>query len=188
MLELLAYLVVGLGAIGAFLLTLLGMAIVVALNKMVTDELRARIDDIPAALVELALLAAPPSDRDHLRVDWVDNLLVAFDAKNARYPLSRLYRSAEFVFPLFGTSITLRTQARSVRRKAEQDERNERLLGPELDVIDAIITDPANPISGSFRTKVYIQAKVWESNELTREQIDKLPVYYKPSRVTLSDK
>jgi hypothetical protein len=123
MTTLLIYVIVGLIAIGAFLVA----AFVVTLNKMVTDEMRARLDDIPAVLVALALRLAPADRRDFLRADWVDNLLVAFDEKNARYPVSRILRSLPFVLPLFGTATVLRGRARAVRRQAEQDEKLERL-------------------------------------------------------------
>ena len=82
MLTLLLYLVVGLAAICAFLVG----AFVITLNKMVTDEMRARLDAIPAVLVALALRLAPADQRQFLRVDWMDNLLVAFYEKN---PLPR---------------------------------------------------------------------------------------------------
>ena len=120
MATLLLYLVVGLLAIGAFLVG----AFVVTLNKQDGDRQdRARLDDIPAVLVAVALRLAPADQREFLRVDWVDNLLVAFDEKNARYPVSRIVRSLWFVLPLFGTAMGLRRQARAVRRRAAKDER-----------------------------------------------------------------
>lgn len=126
MTTLVIYLIVGLIAIGAFLLA----AFVVTLNKMVTDEMRARLEEIPAILVALALRLAPAEQRDRLRVDWVDNLLIAFDEKNARYPVSRILRALPFVLPLFGTAAELRSQARGIRRRAEHDEKLERVPEP----------------------------------------------------------
>lgn len=128
MTTLLIYVIVGLIAIGAFLVA----AFVVTLNKMVTDEMRARLDDIPAVLVALALRLAPADRRDFLRADWVDNLLVAFDEKNARYPAARLVRSLPFVLPLFGTAFGRQRQARAIPRQAEQDEKLERLPEPQV--------------------------------------------------------
>ncbi|MDT5258442.1 MAG: hypothetical protein QOD10_3522 [Mycobacterium sp.] len=125
---LLLYLIVGLGAVGA----ILAAAFVGALHSIVSDEVRARIDDIPAVLVELALRLAPEAQRDFLRVDWVDNLLVAFDEKNARYPAARLVRSLPFVLPLFGTAFGRQRQARAIPRQAEQDEKLERLPEPQV--------------------------------------------------------
>ncbi len=109
MLTLLLYLVVGLAAIYVFLVG----AFVITLNKMVTDEMRARLDAIPAVLVALALRLAPADQRQFLRVDWMDNLLVAFDEKNARYPVTRIFLSLPFALPLFGTATRLRRQARA---------------------------------------------------------------------------
>lgn len=124
MLPLLVYLIVGLGAIGAFV----GVSFIVTLNKMVTDEMRARLDDIPALLIELALRLLPPEQRDFYRVDWVDNLLVAFDEQNARYPLMRLLRSVPFVMPLFLVARRIRLNTRLIREQALEDERQERII------------------------------------------------------------
>jgi len=124
MLPLLVYLIVGLGAIGAFI----GASFIVTLNKMFTDEMRARLDDTPALLIELALRLLPPEQRDFYRVDWLDNLLVAFYEQNARYPLMRLLRSVPFVLPLFLAAPRIRRNTRLIREQALEDERQERII------------------------------------------------------------
>lgn len=125
---LLICLIVGLGASGVVVGGYFLAMFIVTVNKLVTDEMRARIDDVPALLVGLALRLAPPGHREFLRDDWVDNLLVAFDEKTTRYPASRLVRSLLFVLPLFGFSAKLRWGARANRRWGEQDEQHERLV------------------------------------------------------------
>jgi len=125
---LLIYLILGLGAIGVVVGGYFLAMFIVTVNKMVTDEMRARIDDVPALLVGVALRLAPAGHRNFLREDWVDNLLVAFDEETARYPMARLVRSLLFVLPLFGFSAKLRWKTRALRRQGEQDEQLERLL------------------------------------------------------------
>ena len=149
---LLLYLVVGLGAIGLFLVG----AFIVTLNKMVTDEMRARLDDIPAVLVALAVRLAPADQREFLRVDWVDNLLVAFDENNARYPVSRIFRSLPFVLPLFGTATVLRGRARAVRRRAEQDVELERLVVRPVGIGEQVVR-PAGIDGQGDVVRAYIQ-------------------------------
>jgi hypothetical protein len=154
MATLLLYLVVGFASFWGFLVA----AFFITLNKMVTDEMRARLDDIPAVLVALALHLAPAHQREVLREDWVDNLLVAFDEKNARYPVTRLFLSVPFVLPLFGMATRLRTQARAVRRRAERDERLERLQ------------------ANALRHEAINKLKLY----LSDDEMNSLPIYTKP--------
>lgn len=124
MLSLWIMLVLGLIVIGGYFVA----SLVAAVNKMVTDEMRARLDDIPAFLVGLALRLLPPEQRDFYRVDWLDNLLVAFDEQNARYPVMRLLRSVPFVMPLFLVARRIRLNTRLIREQALEDERQERII------------------------------------------------------------
>jgi len=115
--------VLGMTAIGGFLVT----AFVVTVNKMVSDELRARLDDIPALLVTLALWCLPEDQREFYRPDWEGSLLVAFNEKNDRYPVTKVLKTLSFVAPLFFAARTIRRETALVRKQGLEDESLERL-------------------------------------------------------------
>lgn len=142
------YLVVGIPAIGAFLVA----AVVVTLNKMVSDELRARLDDIPALLVTLALRCLPENQREFFRPDWEGSLLVAFNEKNGRYPVTKVFKTLAFVFPLFLSARAIRRETALVRKQGLEDESLER-LGPRSMIGPIVLSMKIGGVPRHFTSK-----------------------------------
>ncbi len=98
------------------------------LGKMIGDELRARVDDLPAGFVGLALRLLPPDMRDYYRPDWEGNLLVAFNDETSRYPVTRFFRSFKFGFSLMVGARQIRKETKFIQQAAKHDEQQERLV------------------------------------------------------------
>lgn len=118
------------GAVGvAVLVALMALAALKTLvAKMVSDELRARVDDLPAAFVGLALRMLPAEMRGYYRPDWEGNLLAAFNDDTSRYPVTRFFRSWMFGLSLIVGAQRIRRETKLVRDAALVDEREERLV------------------------------------------------------------
>lgn len=149
-----------LGAVGLGILVMLVAvaALKMLVTKMVSDELRARVDDLPAAFVGVALRLLPPEMREYYRPDWEGNLLVAFNDETSRYPMTRFFRSFRFGFSLMVGAWQIRRETKLVRETARSDERQERLAQPMLEPIALGTLVPA----GAGRT-------AWVSKALCRD-------------------
>jgi hypothetical protein len=120
--------------------------------KMIGDELRARIDDLPALFVWLALRLLPEDMREYYRPDWQGNLLAAFNDETAKYPVTRFLRSFAFGFSLLVGTRQIRKETETIRRTAVNDEQMERL--PQA-MIGGILLSYRRPDG----TLVYIEPK-----------------------------
>lgn len=85
---------------GAVLGTLLFWVGRAAFNKLVGDEARARVDDLPAVILKVALRRLPEEVREFYRVDWESNLLAALHDSTVRYPVTRAFKSLGFAWSL----------------------------------------------------------------------------------------
>src|SRR5204863_4615278 len=96
-------------------------------TKMVSDEMRARVDDLPAVFVGLALRLLPPDMREYYRPDWEGSMLVAFNDETSRYPVTRFFRSFQFGFSLMLGARRISRETNLLRDIAHNDELQERL-------------------------------------------------------------
>jgi WhiB family transcriptional regulator, redox-sensing transcriptional regulator len=153
-----SFLIVGGVGLGVLVVLVAVTALKMLVAKMVSDELRARVDDLPAAFVALALRLLPPEMREYYRPDWEGNLLVAFNDETSRYPITRFFGSFRFGFSLMVGARKIRRETKLVRETACDDERQERLAQPMLETIDLGTLVPA----GAGRT-------AWISKALCRD-------------------
>ncbi|MDR3661839.1 MAG: hypothetical protein P4L86_15900 [Mycobacterium sp.] len=120
----------------AWVVTLVIAALVAVPSKMISDELRARVDDLPVLFVRLALRQLPEDMRAYYEPDWMGNALAAFNDETAKYPVSRFVRSFRFGFSLLVGARQIRKETKVVRQLAMNDENMERpppsyaMIGP----------------------------------------------------------
>ncbi len=152
-----SFLIIGGFGLGVLVVLVAVTVLKTLVTKMVSDELRARVDDLPAAFVALALRLLPPEMRDYYRPDWEGNLLVAFNDETSRYPITRFFRSFKFGFSLVVGAGQIRRETKLLRETTRNDERQERLAQPMLNTIDLGTLVPA----GADRT-------AWISKALCR--------------------
>jgi hypothetical protein len=91
-----ATLLVGVSAAAVLVIS----ALVALPAKMIGDELRARVDDLPVLFVWFALRLLPEDIRAYYKPDWEGNLLAAFNDETAKYPVTRFVRAFKFGFSL----------------------------------------------------------------------------------------
>lgn len=111
--------------VGVSVVAVLVISALVALpGKMIGDELRARVDDLPVLFVRLALLLLPEDMRAYYKPDWEGNQLAAFNDETAKYPVTRFVRSFKFGFSLLLGSRQIRkeTKVREKQRNFDPDE------------------------------------------------------------------
>lgn len=115
---------------------LVGKAIVSCLSTMLDEELRARVDDLPAVIMELALRRMPEDIREQYRPDWEGNLLVAFNDANSRYPVTRMFKSIGFAASLFCAAGRVRKETKVVvAKKAVEDAAPQKHRPPQFRVV-----------------------------------------------------
>jgi hypothetical protein len=95
--------------------------------KMITDEVRARIDDLPFLFVRIALWQLPADMRAYYEPDWMGNVLAAFNDETAKYPVTRFVQSFRFGFSLLLFGRQIRNETKVVRQLAMNAEHMERL-------------------------------------------------------------
>ncbi len=109
-----------------------------AASKIIGDEARARVDDLPQVILAFALRRLPEDLRDSYRADWEGNLLAALHDSTIRYPATRVWKSLLFSGSLmisvrrvrkeFGAPSRIRQLATSIyRRLLAPDRRAETL-------------------------------------------------------------
>jgi death-on-curing family protein len=96
----------------AWVLALVIAALVALPSKMIGDELRARVDDLPVLFVRLALRQLPEDMRAYYEPDWIGNVLAAFNDETAKYPVTRFVRSFRFGFSLLLGSRQIRKETK----------------------------------------------------------------------------
>jgi hypothetical protein len=102
--------------------TLVIAALIAVPSKMISDEVRARIDDLPVLFVRLALMQLPKDMQAYYRPDWEDNALAAFNDQTARFPVTRFARSFLFGFSLLVGARQIRRDTKVVRQLANNEE------------------------------------------------------------------
>ncbi|MGO9381185.1 MAG: hypothetical protein ACLP4W_03605 [Mycobacterium sp.] len=108
--------------VGVSVVAALVIAALVALpGKMIGDELRARVDDLPVLFVRLALRLLPEDMRAYYKPDWEGNLLAAFNDETAKYPVTRFVRSFKFGFSLLLGSRQIRKETKVRERPPTQE-------------------------------------------------------------------
>lgn len=114
---------------------IVGRAILSCLSTMLDEEIRARVDDLPAVIMELALRRMPKDMREHYRPDWEGNLLVAFNDANSRYPVTRMFKSIGFAASLFCAAGRVRKETRVVVKEAVEDASPQKQRSPQFRVV-----------------------------------------------------
>jgi hypothetical protein len=99
-------------------------------GKLVSDELRARADALPAFMVEVALRMLRPEMRDYHRPEWEDDL-AAFCAANDRFPGTKFVKSFKFAAGIVVRAGGIRWETRGSYRRGKHDEAGERLASAE---------------------------------------------------------
>jgi hypothetical protein len=151
-------LIIGAVGLGGLVMLVAIAALKTLVTKMVSDELRARVDDLPATLVGLALRLLPPDKQDYYRPEWEGDLLAAYNDKTSRYPVTRFFNSFKFAFPLMVHARRIRKETKFIQQAAKNDEQQERLMqagdaravpdwvqallqagGPEADLVQAVM-------------------------------------------------
>jgi WhiB family transcriptional regulator, redox-sensing transcriptional regulator len=153
-----SFLIVGGVGLGVLVVLVVVTALKMLVSKMISDELRARVDDLPAAFVTLALRLLPPEMREYYRPDWEGNLLVAFNDETSRYPIMRFFGSFRFGFSLMVGARQIRRETKLLRETARDDERQERLAQPMLKTIDLGTLVPAGADRTAWISKALCRA------------------------------
>ncbi|WP_331761227.1 hypothetical protein OG225_42870 (plasmid) [Nocardia sp. NBC_01377] len=81
-----------------------------AARKILGDEARARIDDLPKTMLRLAARQLPADEREKWLIDWESNLLIPLLTETERYPLTRFLRSWRFGFDLMLHATRIRAE------------------------------------------------------------------------------
>ncbi|WP_370500208.1 hypothetical protein NWT09_31145 [Mycolicibacterium sp. jd] len=131
------------------------------LGEMATDEMKARLEDVPAKLVAAALWRLPTHLRDEYRPEWEDDLLAAYEEKNARYPITKLVCAVRFVWPLFVHARSLRTEFEMVRQAGLADERNEKLATREGKLARLLNDSNRRAVIGGISLQYRTREVVW---------------------------
>lgn len=94
--------------------------------KLIAEDVRAMVDDLPGVVVEIAIRRLPAEMRDYYRPEFEDDL-IAFTTRYERYPTRKLFKTTWFAISLLMGAARIREETRLVYEMGKQDERSERL-------------------------------------------------------------
>lgn len=120
-----------------------------AAAKLIAEDVRAMVDDLPGVIMEVAIRRLPVEMRDYYRPEFEDDL-IAFTGRYDRYPTRKLFKTTGFALSLLIGAARILKETRPVYLTGKQDERNERLASlVEAEHRSAMI----GPIQLQFRTR-----------------------------------
>ena len=117
--------------------------------KLIAEDVRAMVDDLPGVIMEIAIRRLPAEMRDYYRPEFEDDL-IAFTTRYERYPTRKLFKTTGFAISLLLGAARIREETRPVYQMGKQDERNERLASL---VGGKHRTAMIGPIQLQFRTR-----------------------------------
>lgn len=117
--------------------------------KLIAEDVRALVDDLPGVIMEVAIRRLPPEMRDYYRPEFEDDL-IAFTTRYERYPTRKLFKTTGFAISLLMGAARIREETRLLYQMGKQDERNERLASL---VAGQYRTAMLGPVQLQFRTR-----------------------------------
>lgn len=125
--------------------------------KLIAEDMRAMVDDLPGVIMEIAIRRLPPEMRDYYRPEFEDDL-IAFTARYERYPTRKLFKTTWFAISLLMGAARIRNETRLTYQMGKRDERNERLASVEGAGHRAAVI---GPVRLQYRTRevVYREAR-----------------------------
>jgi hypothetical protein len=94
--------------------------------KLIAEDVRAMVDDLPGVIMEVAIRRLSVEMREYYRPEFEDDL-IAFTARYNRYPTRKLLKTTGFAISLLIGAARIRKETQPVYLMGKQDERNERL-------------------------------------------------------------
>lgn len=115
---------------GAVLLMLMGLFFVWMLKtvaaKLIAEDVRTMVDDLPGVLMEVALRRLPREMRDYYRPEFEDDLF-AFASQHEGRPTRKLLKTTGFALSLLAGAKGIWEETRLDYEMGKQDEQNEKL-------------------------------------------------------------